>query len=135
MYISAISGYGNISPSTRNGQLFCIFYAIIGIPLVGVFLVAIGKKLSIPVTKFKNRSKNKYARVAKSVVIALLGFALLLFLPAFGFYRAESWSMFEAIYYGVITLTTVGFGDFVVGMVVVVLCVCVCVYLCLNHHF
>lgn len=108
-------GYGNISPSTRNGQIFCIFYAIIGIPLVGVFLAVIGQKLSTPVKKFKNQSKNRYVRVVKSVVIAIIGFAVLVLLPAIGFHRAEKWTIFEAIYYAVITLTTVGFGDYVVG--------------------
>ncbi|XP_045186616.2 potassium channel subfamily K member 2-like [Mercenaria mercenaria] len=108
-------GYGHISPSTVRGQIFCIFYAIIGIPLIGVFLVAVGQKLSIPVKKFKNRSKSKWSRVLKSVVISFLGFAILVLLPALGFHKAEDWTMFEAIYYSVVTLTTVGFGDFVVG--------------------
>lgn len=102
-YISVISEYGNISPSTRNGQLFCIFYANIGIPLVSFYLVAIGKKLSIPVTKFKSRSKNKYARMTMSVVNARCFVGVLSLIN-----RTEGWNIFEAIYYGVITLTTVG---------------------------
>lgn len=36
-------GYGNISPSTTPGQMFCVFFAIIGIPLNMVVLNQVGK--------------------------------------------------------------------------------------------
>lgn len=108
-------GYGHISPSTFEGRLFCLFYAVVGIPLVGVFLAGLGGQLSTPIKKFKNASSNRCIKVIKTVVIALFGFALLVFLPAVGFHYRENWTIFEAIYYSVITLTTIGFGDFVVG--------------------
>lgn len=110
------SGYGHISPSTASGRLFCIFYALIGIPLTGVFLTGLGQNLSKPLTIFRNKSQNKCIKILKTVVIGILGFAILIFLPALGFHRLEDWSMFEGIYYAVITLTTVGFGDYVAGM-------------------
>lgn len=112
---SFVSGYGHISPSTLGGRLFCIFYALIGIPLMGVFLTGLGKNVSKPLTNFKNKSKNKYVKIVKTAVIALLGFAILIFIPAVVFHRLEEWTMFEGIYYSVITLTTVGFGDYVAG--------------------
>ena len=37
-----IPGYGHISPSTFSGKLFCIGYALIGIPLLLVFMKDIG---------------------------------------------------------------------------------------------
>lgn len=108
-------GYGHISPSTFGGRLFCIFYAIVGIPLVGFSLAGLGNKIFIPIKKFKKASSNKYIKILKSVVIAVLGFAILVILPSVGFHYRENWTMFESIYYSVITLATIGFGDFVVG--------------------
>uniref|UniRef100_A0A8C6VGU7 Potassium channel domain-containing protein n=1 Tax=Naja naja TaxID=35670 RepID=A0A8C6VGU7_NAJNA len=40
-------GYGNLSPKTAGGQLFCVFFALFGIPLNIVFLQHIGKMLSM----------------------------------------------------------------------------------------
>lgn len=39
------TGYGNIAPSTEGGKIFCILYAIFGIPLFGFLLAGIGDQL------------------------------------------------------------------------------------------
>lgn len=36
-------GYGNITPYTIPGQIFCVFFAIFGIPLNMVVLNQVGK--------------------------------------------------------------------------------------------
>lgn len=41
------AGYGNLSPSTMSGQVFCVFYALCGIPLNLAFLKQLGKWLTI----------------------------------------------------------------------------------------
>ncbi|XP_010140300.1 PREDICTED: potassium channel subfamily K member 10-like, partial [Buceros rhinoceros silvestris] len=38
-------GYGNMAPSTVGGKVFCILYAIFGIPLFGFLLAGIGDQL------------------------------------------------------------------------------------------
>ncbi|XP_053305751.1 potassium channel subfamily K member 4-like [Spea bombifrons] len=38
-------GFGNNSPKTEGGRLFCIFYALIGIPLFGILLAGVGDHL------------------------------------------------------------------------------------------
>lgn len=38
-------GYGNIAPSTEGGKIFCILYAIFGIPLFGFLLAGVGDQL------------------------------------------------------------------------------------------
>lgn len=38
-----------MSPKTSNGQLFCIFFAIIGIPMFAAVLVGTGERLQIPI--------------------------------------------------------------------------------------
>lgn len=39
------AGYGNLAPSTQAGQVFCVFYALVGIPLNVVFLNHLGTGL------------------------------------------------------------------------------------------
>lgn len=109
-------GYGHISPTTAGGRIFFIFYAFIGIPIMGVFLVGIGSIISEPIKAFKNRSSNKCGKVLKSIAISLFGFLLLIFIPAIVFHYVEKWTFLEGVYFSVVTLTTVGFGDFVPGM-------------------
>lgn len=35
-------GFGNLSPRTWYGQLFCVCYALVGIPLFGILLAGVG---------------------------------------------------------------------------------------------
>lgn len=39
-------GYGHLSPITSAGKIFCIIFAIFGIPLTGILLAAIGDRFS-----------------------------------------------------------------------------------------
>ena len=47
---SLYSGYGNLTPRTNIGKLMTIFYAIIGIPLMFIYMANIGNILA---TSFK----------------------------------------------------------------------------------
>lgn len=40
-----LSGFGNISPHTEGGRIFCIIYALLGIPLFGFLLAGVGDQL------------------------------------------------------------------------------------------
>ncbi|MEQ2223447.1 Potassium channel subfamily K member 2, partial [Ilyodon furcidens] len=35
-------GFGNLSPRTWFGQLFCVCYALVGIPMFGILLAGVG---------------------------------------------------------------------------------------------
>ena len=41
----ASPGFGNISPHTEGGRIFCIIYALLGIPLFGFLLAGVGDQL------------------------------------------------------------------------------------------
>lgn len=54
-------------------------------------------------------------RVISTVLFILFGCLLFVALPAIIFKHIEDWTTLEAIYFVVVTLTTIGFGDFVAG--------------------
>ncbi|RWS12312.1 open rectifier potassium channel protein 1-like protein [Dinothrombium tinctorium] len=116
-------GYGHLSPSTSLGRLFCIVYALFGIPMTGILLGAIGDRFSRCFLDkvHKVRKRNDKRRTNKLIVLkhALLYFVpwfiVFLILPAFIFNLTENWSFLEGFYYSFVTLSTIGFGDYVAG--------------------
>ncbi|KAM6954287.1 potassium channel subfamily K member 10a [Aplochiton taeniatus] len=119
-------GYGNIAPSTEGGKIFCILYAIFGIPLFGFLLAGVGDQLGTifvkciaKVEKMFRRKHNQISqtkiRVASTLLFILAGCILFVTIPAVIFKYIEGWTALEAIYFVVITLTTVGIGDYVAG--------------------
>lgn len=55
-----MSGFGNISPKTEGGQLFCIFYALVGIPLFGILLAGVGDHLGTGLRKTVAKIENLF---------------------------------------------------------------------------
>ncbi|XP_021351540.1 potassium channel subfamily K member 2-like isoform X2 [Mizuhopecten yessoensis] len=112
-------GYGNQTPATSGGRAFIVVFALIGIPLVAVFLSGIGDKIAGLTKSFQEKQFSKNHEVAehrlKAVIIPITGLVILLFVPAAIFSAVEDWNYGEALYYCLITLTTIGFGDFVIG--------------------
>lgn len=54
-------------------------------------------------------------RVISAVLSILLGCLLFVAVPILVFQKVEQWTLLESAYFVVITLTTVGFGDYVAG--------------------
>uniref|UniRef100_A0A8C6XDM4 Potassium channel subfamily K member 4 n=1 Tax=Naja naja TaxID=35670 RepID=A0A8C6XDM4_NAJNA len=117
-------GFGNISPKTRYGQLFCIFYALVGIPLFGMLLAGVGDQLGSSLRKGIGKVEDIFlkwqvsptiVRILSAVLFILIGCLLFVSLPTLIFQHVEGWSLLESVYFVVITLTTVGFGDYVAG--------------------
>uniref|UniRef100_A0A3Q0RRD7 Potassium two pore domain channel subfamily K member 16 n=1 Tax=Amphilophus citrinellus TaxID=61819 RepID=A0A3Q0RRD7_AMPCI len=104
-------GYGNLSPSTVSGQVFCVFYALCGIPLNLAFLKQLGKCLTIHLGTLE---KGVVSAVAVSLFF-ITGTVLLLAIPPLLFSYVEGWTYGEGFYFAFITLSTIGFGDYVVG--------------------
>ncbi|XP_026183877.1 potassium channel subfamily K member 4 [Mastacembelus armatus] len=117
-------GFGNISPKTEGGRLFCIFYALVGIPMFGILLAGVGDHLGTGLRKaiakietlfLKWRVSPTIVRVISAVLSILLGCLLFVAVPILVFQEVEGWTLLESAYFVVITLTTVGFGDYVAG--------------------
>nr|XP_056708046.1 potassium channel subfamily K member 16-like [Euleptes europaea] len=113
-------GYGNLSPQTAGGQLFCVVFALFGIPLNIVFLHHIGKILSLlceRLAKCLHRKgvKKKTTRFLTLLFFLVMGILVFICVPSAIFQVMEDWSYSEAIYFAFITLSTIGFGDYVIG--------------------
>ncbi|KAM3860957.1 potassium channel subfamily K member 2b [Diretmus argenteus] len=117
-------GFGNISPHTEGGRIFCIIYALLGIPLFGFLLAGVGEQLGTIFGKgiakvekmiVKWKVSQTKIRVISTVLFILFGCLIFVALPVIIFKHIEGWSTLESIYFVVITLTTIGFGDFVAG--------------------
>ncbi|XP_026799949.2 potassium channel subfamily K member 17 [Pangasianodon hypophthalmus] len=111
-------GYGNISPSTMPGQMFCVIFAIFGIPLNMVVLNQVGKYMLAIERNFctsiaKKTSHQKCVLVSLHFASFIGSAALYLVVPMLFFHAYEGWTYAQGIYYCFITLSTVGFGDFV----------------------
>ncbi|XP_070805924.1 potassium channel subfamily K member 17 [Pituophis catenifer annectens] len=114
-------GYGNLSPNTVASQVFCIFFALFGIPLNLILLNRIGQLMlsGVRLCAFYLDVKFQWQRGAVVLTwTCALGAGLLLFLllPPLLFTAIEGWTYEEGFYYSFITLSTIGFGDYVIGM-------------------
>uniref|UniRef100_A0A3Q4H286 Potassium two pore domain channel subfamily K member 16 n=1 Tax=Neolamprologus brichardi TaxID=32507 RepID=A0A3Q4H286_NEOBR len=110
--------YGNMIPSTTGGQIFCVFFALFGIPLNIVVLNRVGKYILAIVRNIsdffeKKSSRKTCTRFFIHFVCYVNGVALFFIMPMIVFKQQEGWTYAEAIYYCFISLSTIGFGDFV----------------------
>ncbi|XP_061481187.1 potassium channel subfamily K member 2 isoform X2 [Rhineura floridana] len=117
-------GFGNSSPRTKGGKIFCIIYALLGIPLFGFLLAGVGDQLGtifgkgiakVEDTFVKWNVSQTKIRIISTIIFILFGCVLFVALPAVIFKHIEDWDTLDAIYFVVITLSTIGFGDYVAG--------------------
>uniref|UniRef100_A0A0N5ATQ7 Ion channel n=1 Tax=Syphacia muris TaxID=451379 RepID=A0A0N5ATQ7_9BILA len=136
-------GYGNMVPITPKGRMFCVIYALFGVPLMLITVADIGKFLSENIIKlYSSRLPNLEAedeRQIRNELIQLdledstipisLVIGILLGYITFGatiLSAWERWNFFSGFYFSFVTLTTtkkvtmfnevklqIGFGDIV----------------------
>uniref|UniRef100_A0A1I8BI21 Potassium channel subfamily K member n=1 Tax=Meloidogyne hapla TaxID=6305 RepID=A0A1I8BI21_MELHA len=131
-------GYGHSCPVTMGGKIFCMFYALAGIPLGLVMFQSIGERLNTFCSILLRRVKYcifilkllfihfislvfgrppLVSPMDLIVVCSLLSSACIA-VGAWVFSQYEGWPYFDSVsfyevYYCFITLVTIGFGDFV----------------------
>ncbi|XP_004590393.1 potassium channel subfamily K member 16 [Ochotona princeps] len=112
-------GYGNLAPSTEAGQIFCVFYALVGIPLNVIFLNHLGTGLRahlVTLERWEDQPRrSQLLQVLGLTLFLTLGTLAVLIFPPMVFSHVEGWSFGEGFYFAFITLSTIGFGDYVVG--------------------
>lgn len=117
-------GYGHVTPLSRSGKVFCMLYAMVGIPLTLVLLSALVERLLVPTIGLlqwlNSRLGHLYQpfniRIMHLMIIVLGLVCFFLLLPAAVFAAIEpEWDYLDSIYYCFISLTTVGLGDYIPG--------------------
>nr|XP_050848064.1 open rectifier potassium channel protein 1 isoform X1 [Vespula vulgaris]XP_050848065.1 open rectifier potassium channel protein 1 isoform X1 [Vespula vulgaris]XP_050848066.1 open rectifier potassium channel protein 1 isoform X1 [Vespula vulgaris]XP_050848067.1 open rectifier potassium channel protein 1 isoform X1 [Vespula vulgaris]XP_050848069.1 open rectifier potassium channel protein 1 isoform X1 [Vespula vulgaris] len=126
-------GYGNLAPTNMLSRILMMIYGLLGIPMNGILLSQLGEFFGHVFVrahrKYKSYKKhqNDYAKkltpletrkagLAAQIFMYLIpGFVMFIFFPAFLFSHYEGWTYDEAVYYAFVTLTTIGFGDYVAG--------------------
>ncbi|KAJ8919599.1 hypothetical protein NQ315_002221 [Exocentrus adspersus] len=116
-------GYGNLAPTTMFTRIFMIFYALIGIPMNGIVMVTLGEYFGKSFKKLYRRWKNtkierssaKLGLIGQIILYSVPGFTFFIFLPSTIMSVFEGWTYEEAVYYCFVSLTTIGFGDFIAG--------------------
>ncbi|KAK0040427.1 two pore potassium channel protein sup-9, partial [Biomphalaria glabrata] len=111
--------YGHSTPQTVGGKVFCMFYALSGIPLCIVMFQSVGERLNTFVTFLVKhirkcfRMKSTEVMQTHLIFIAMNLSTIVLVSGAAIFSHFEGWTYIDSFYYCFITLTTIGFGDLV----------------------
>lgn len=114
------TGYGHIVPMTAWGRIFCIVYALFGIPLTCVVFKSVGTNINLVITNIISavrkrflRSKSQHLKAAESALVAVfLDIFTLLLISFVAFFRRKEWTYLESFYFCFITFSTIGLGDF-----------------------
>jgi potassium channel subfamily K member 1 len=117
-------GYGHVSPLSPSGKVFCILYALFGIPMTLILISACVERLLIVTNKLYDSMKQ--ARVFVNSlnivnlqmltythlsIVFLFVFIVFFIIPAAIFSSVEKdWDYLDALYYCFISLTTIGLG-------------------------
>ncbi|KAL1506302.1 hypothetical protein ABEB36_005692 [Hypothenemus hampei] len=121
-------GYGNLAPTTMFTRIFMIFYGLVGIPMNGIVIYTLGDFFGKSFTKLHQRWKNskleakldydsaKLGLIGQVILYLVPGFTFFIFLPSTIMTVFEGWPYDVSVYYSFVSLTTIGFGDYVAGV-------------------
>ena len=114
------AGYGYVTPQTPAGQILCIFICLLGIPITLLALKSVGdlmaKLVNALVTKFESKLfKRAHPEKVETKSAVILFFLMVIFIVANGrlVMSTQGWTFVESVYFWFVTLTTIGFGDYV----------------------
>ena len=133
-------GYGDLTPSTSGGRLFCTFFALGGCAVLGIALGILGDHMiKNEVEKQKQLKVQGQSKVMKSFVaqessggsernlsslreslggttdnLSFIKFPAIIFIIASSAFISikEGWDFVDGCYFVIVTACTIGFGDF-----------------------
>ena len=113
-----------MTPLSEGGKIFCIVYALIGIPLTLILFTALVERLMLLTAKLLTFLNSHLSHLYKSFHIRLIHLSIILtflivfifLIPAAIFSAIEKdWNYLDAFYYCFISMTTIGLGDYIPG--------------------
>lgn len=112
-HLATTIGYGGSHAKTAGGQLATIFFALAGIPIMGYTLAQVARlNLKFGVILLR-RICSVEVRTVKGQIGVLWGLlSFILFGGAAVYTWLEPWTYSQSLYFCFVTLSTVGFGDF-----------------------
>jgi hypothetical protein len=112
-HLATTIGYGTSHPQTPGGRLATIVLALIGIPVMGYTLTQVARMNLTMCVVFLRKVFGMEIRSAAGYMRILWTLLLVLLLGgAFVYSCLEPWTYLESLYFCFVTLSTVGFGDF-----------------------
>lgn len=116
------SGYGHLTPKTSGGQIFCIIYSLVAIPVAGIMLISVGSHVSLALQTFISFVEKKLLRremglntEVKSTVVTFVFMVLIIIFGAILTSHTDGWTFVEGMYFTFISLSTIGFGDYIIN--------------------
>ncbi|OTF81205.1 Acid-sensitive two pore domain K+ channel dTASK-6-like protein, partial [Euroglyphus maynei] len=120
-------GYGHLTPRTIMGKIFCIIYALFGIPITSLLIGSVADRFSklyspkkLPrglkrTPTYQRQLSTRFLMLRRGLISLVPWFFAFLVVPAWIFRYLEGWSFLDGFYYCFVTLSTIGFGDYVAG--------------------
>ena len=112
-------GYGHSTPNTYLGKAATIVYAMGGIPMAMVMFQSMGERMnkffSVIIKRVRGWVGCSRTEANEFDLIFASGLMSMIVMSggATMYHFQEGWSAFDSLYYSFITLSTIGFGDFV----------------------
>ena len=119
LVVLALIGYGHSTPNTRLGKAFTMGYAMLGIPMAMVMFQSMGERMnkffSVIIKRFRSWARCSRVDANEFDLIIASGFmsSVVITCGATMYHFQEGWTFFDSLYYSFITLSTIGFGDYV----------------------
>ena len=111
-----------MTPQTWQGQLFCIFFSILSLPVAGLMFISIGNHLSLAIRVFvRFMEKTGPCRVVsvsaetKCTIATVILLLAMIVLGAILTSHTDDWVFVEGAYFMFISVSTIGFGDYVIN--------------------
>lgn len=91
-------GYGHVTPLSRSGKVFCMIYAVIGIPMTLVLLSALVERLLVPTVWLLQWLNSQLGRLYQPFNIRLLHLSIIGTKPNSNPLRMHLTNFFYSIY-------------------------------------
>ena len=113
-----VSGYGNLWPTFDGSRAFCVVYALLGIPMFMALIQMVGQHTRRCLARIIDNSTPVQTTTVKRYIVqllalSLLGFIIIVLIPSAVFVCLEGWDYGRALYFTAISISTIGFGDYV----------------------